>query len=824
MEGDPASQQLLLEFAAWESTPRPPKPQPPSHSAEVGAGLLNSVRIPKRGHDAVDPSSSPPSSPAPVTIAPSSSETAGGKNKLKKPTKFLPSQAGKRQRIDRESRHGDVYSVPESPEKRLQDGGFRLPETVNRKPLKVRQKNKTAIPDTQEDPLALPSSPPMFQDPRQEAITGVQPSGVGQPQLRSGKILQKEVGISDTARNKGPEAVVGNAPRPKATTRVHYDSQGPVLSKVVKPQQPQTEPNNSVAHNQRSRRSSPEVVIDTNRKTSQSLFSAKQREAARASRQTTQNHEHSVEPEPVDEIQPTHQPLVEAGPVDEVQSADSQQGDAPPVQHGRGKPKKSNIEPKIQGPEDASSMGIEPQNSVDKPHQHSSLQEVRQSPETTIDSLHVAIGDSEDGQEKSDEEGAEQESEGNDSQQDDHDDGIDQESEEDASRHNVEITGSDNDDTIAVNSDLTDLERVFSFIRKGKRKGKCKTKMGRNIVQECSHACERLEEEEDLSFDDVSTMAQGITKLLSASRASRDRQIQGEFKGDAYCHLFRALVKFLQAAHSWFKQNYDDPETVLEPVRFMQFFASEIHSFKVSLQSWPIDLEGRSYSSKPQRDVEDLLFRPLKEVNRHYDNMYRNIKHASDAARFREIMQREHQRREQHDVQFAEAREALRRGRQRREELELQRSEAAKKEVERYKRWQNLHIRRKQAGTDIPYRTWLDIMPLPDRAERDANGVRFERVAAFGERADAPPGEAPPNAREWSNRQTEALLDGLERFAGPSVFEWIFKECCGPRRPLREFRVADIVWKAETLRYEMIRLYRAKGWAIPEWLEGIPVL
>ncbi len=52
------------------------------------------------------------------------------------------------------------------------------------------------------------------------------------------------------------------------------------------------------------------------------------------------------------------------------------------------------------------------------------------------------------------------------------------------------------------------------------------------------------------------------------------------------------------------------------------------------------------------------------------------------------------------------------------------------------------------------------------REERDANGRRFERVPLFGERENGTRRELVGHEGQWTEEEEEALIEGLQDFAG----------------------------------------------------------
>ena len=127
--------------------------------------------------------------------------------------------------------------------------------------------------------------------------------------------------------------------------------------------------------------------------------------------------------------------------------------------------------------------------------------------------------------------------------------------------------------------------------------------------------------------------------------------------------------------------------------------------------------------------------------------------------------------------------------------------------------------------------------------ERDANGIKFERIPLFKER-DSPPHQASSvPEEEWTDRRMTALIEGLTNFAGtyflyleyshvaftnlfvgPDVFRKIFRHYCQPGGALRDLTVPELTAQAVSIRSTLLAQYQGNNWAVPEWITQIPIL
>ncbi|KAJ9627015.1 hypothetical protein H2203_003475 [Taxawa tesnikishii (nom. ined.)] len=136
--------------------------------------------------------------------------------------------------------------------------------------------------------------------------------------------------------------------------------------------------------------------------------------------------------------------------------------------------------------------------------------------------------------------------------------------------------------------------------------------------------------------------------------------------------------------------------------------------------------------------------------------------------------------------------------------------------------------RKENASNAEPDATHLNTIPLdhPERQgtlELDANGQPFERVEVFAQRNSLAPGFRPKHeAEEWPLEHSRALGEGLARFAGPMVYEQIFREYCHRDGILRPYNVSQIVAKALDIREAMIRLNEEEGKETEQWVLNIP--
>ena len=290
-------------------------------------------------------------------------------------------------------------------------------------------------------------------------------------------------------------------------------------------------------------------------------------------------------------------------------------------------------------------------------------------------------------------------------------------------------------------NELTDLDLVFKFLDCEERDGDYQTTEGLELYEACRSACELIVDN-NIQLQEISETVDTIRQKLINTRGIT-REKREIFKVDAYGHLFRSLTRFIEAVHDWADHNAD---TVghLSALRLVTPLVRDVISFKDTLASW------RPFHRKYREDrnikqVEQKLIVPLRKVAQAY--------HAA----LKQLEQDENDRKKQ---------EALQALRQEQEEEEERKAEAQRVYKEKAKIWQYLETARLMCEPDIHRRRML-IPPKRDKAgERDANGVLFDRVPLFLPREMPPPLAPNIKLKPWTDDESTALAEALQRFAG----------------------------------------------------------
>ncbi|KAF2679729.1 hypothetical protein K458DRAFT_393574 [Lentithecium fluviatile CBS 122367] len=352
------------------------------------------------------------------------------------------------------------------------------------------------------------------------------------------------------------------------------------------------------------------------------------------------------------------------------------------------------------------------------------------------------------------------------------------------------------------------LERVFAFTQLEKRHGKCRTEQAAYIKRTCRVAALSLTQP-NTTASAVLEFVEEIQAMLLDFGAESEAEERTQLKVDAYGYLFRELVAYLVALHGWLERTYGEVADSLDAMRVLFAFAKGIVLFKDTIAAWKVSLSTRYKNDHLVKDVDTKLITPLRRVVETYRVTLSLLEAAARARRI-------------HDEQRRKRDELLEEQRRRETNVYAQK--------ERWKRWQDLHVWRQQCEPDPLRRRNLYIdqalfaKRLPYSDERDANGLKFERVPLFKER-DSPMRPDSSGAEEgWIDEEYETLIEGLQEFAGPDVFRKIFKQHCRPGGALRDFNVAEITAQAANIRSTLIAQYQSEGWVVDDWIKQIPIL
>jgi hypothetical protein len=329
-------------------------------------------------------------------------------------------------------------------------------------------------------------------------------------------------------------------------------------------------------------------------------------------------------------------------------------------------------------------------------------------------------------------------------------------------------------------------------------------------------------QETDLADDDITESIEDIRRVIKTITETTE-DIHRSLKSDIYCHVFYSLAQVLQALHYHFTESAGDITKSLETLRLFVPFMRDILALKDAVAGWKVAVPQRYKGDRIVKDVDSHLIAPLREVEK---NLIRRLSQLETKERSRQKLVDVQHQLEEEQFELLRQEEAL----------------AARKK--RWKRWQELHIKRMQCEIDPLRRRKLVIIKFEDLEEKDANGLKFERLPLFRNRLAPPLRWASTIAQEarWSAKQETALIDGLKTYAGelhtlvttslpmltqrvgPRVFDNICDKQCRPGGLLREFSVTEIIAKATWVRSSYEKLQQEHGWVLPAWVKQMPTL
>lgn len=368
------------------------------------------------------------------------------------------------------------------------------------------------------------------------------------------------------------------------------------------------------------------------------------------------------------------------------------------------------------------------------------------------------------------------------------------------------------------------LVEVFKFLDPRGRSGDCRTEDAIAVKQACQKALDILADP-DATLEDVAVPTKLLLMRLSEYGENSTKEQHKSLKVDAYAYLFQYVVGYLKSLHRWLKRRHGHYQSSLKAMSIIAPLVSAIVSLKDKIAHWQAKLPIRYKGDRIIKDVDTNLIVPLRRLSAGYITALYILK--DDAKKELE-------------------REALARKRHEQKQQKLRQQEMEAVRNHRLNRWIELHVCRLRVEPDPRLRQSLrmdqDVFDkkmarLTDNAiqvremhevheERDANGIPFSRVDLFKKRLVPP---ASPRLaeleKEWTDEQMWALVEGLQKFMGPHVFQKIFNRYCGSDEPLRFFGVPEITAKAAEVRMLLLRRYEKQEWSdVPEWILLIPVL
>ncbi|KAF1999282.1 hypothetical protein P154DRAFT_523485 [Amniculicola lignicola CBS 123094] len=350
---------------------------------------------------------------------------------------------------------------------------------------------------------------------------------------------------------------------------------------------------------------------------------------------------------------------------------------------------------------------------------------------------------------------------------------------------------------------LIGIRWMRKFGNSSSRSGRCQTTQGSAIRSECRALRRLFGDEDDMDAEKVAVSLKGLHDKLRAIHDIEDVVEQAELKTDAYGYLFRALALVFVDVHAWALTAYGD-DLGIETLQTLRPLMRDILSFKDTIRLWNVGIGNRFQGDSMIRDVQTQFLNPLHRLKALYNTQLSVQKATLEQKRTRE-----------------EAREVWRK----KEEDEERKRTAVELRKRRWEHWQYLHVQRLTCEPDIRRSRHLRITPIEDVEETDANGVPFERVPAFRDRVTPPRRLPHVTGNDWKDDELTVLIGSLEKYAGPRVFENIFKKHCRVGGILRHYNVAEITSQAAYVCAGIKKSYQEKNWGdVPEWVGKIPVL
>ncbi|KAF2847427.1 hypothetical protein T440DRAFT_557349 [Plenodomus tracheiphilus IPT5] len=342
------------------------------------------------------------------------------------------------------------------------------------------------------------------------------------------------------------------------------------------------------------------------------------------------------------------------------------------------------------------------------------------------------------------------------------------------------------------------IDTVFEFLGRERRSGTCQTAYGSTIRRICKENRNALMND-DSTLATVMASAGAIRDVIQQTLLEVQENDRRALKRDAYAYLFRALLLLLKAAFNWLHERDVVIMASLDAMRIVTPFMREILSLKNTIARWRVSVPQRFKGDSLIMEVDSHLIVPLRQVYKAYSVKLSQL----EAAEERRMLHRK-LRKEEADKQG--------------------RSKALARRRQRQQRWQDLHIARMQFEPD-PFRRRRLVITCPgDLEERDANGIKFERVPVFKPRSSPPLHREAAHSQEstWTDEEEILLLEAVQAYAGTQLYEHIFRAHCRPGGILRDFTVAEIVAKVSWIRSSWFRLQQEKGWEAPTWVQELP--
>ena len=291
------------------------------------------------------------------------------------------------------------------------------------------------------------------------------------------------------------------------------------------------------------------------------------------------------------------------------------------------------------------------------------------------------------------------------------------------------------------------LSVIFEFLTFEERAGSCRTELGLSIKRLCEKSCQAIGKYNDLV--EIISINDAVRNSLKQIGSDVTEDDQRSFKSDAYSFLFRALTLYLKAVYTCLYTGFDAVAESLDATRVLCALIRAILALKDTVAKWKVSIYQRYKGDRIIMDVDSSLIVPLRKVYKIFHD------------KVGQLEAQERRRQDYRNLQREVSEEA---------KQDQQRSEFEAARKARWRRWQNLHIARMQCEPDPRRRRKLVIVQVGDSEEKDANGIRFERLPVFKSRSIPPLHWATTRPEEpvWTVQEELTLLGGLQKFAGMS--------------------------------------------------------
>ncbi|KJX97644.1 hypothetical protein TI39_contig475g00023 [Zymoseptoria brevis] len=320
----------------------------------------------------------------------------------------------------------------------------------------------------------------------------------------------------------------------------------------------------------------------------------------------------------------------------------------------------------------------------------------------------------------------------------------------------------------------------------------CK-KASKKLKQPASRSSDRLP-----CMDELGLIEDGLLDLNNNQAYFKSRTKMENM----YFHLVPSLVRLLREVIHYFQARDNLASTrssiKIDNVRFVVQLMRPIVNLKGTLEKYQ-----KPDGLNMKLPVRNGVLLPLNEVRIALQGVVASHNRREELAR----------QRSQDAILAAE-----------REQRWVEEAEEARRRQYQKKKWQQLHLQRRDAEYIIDSVAKLDHLAVPPLVDIDHNGEPFERIALFTPRVGPPPSKTTAaRAKIRPEHEVAALEAGLKAYAGPHVYQDIFKTYCVQHGVLTEWSVTEIVTlAADIVAVEKQEQMKEQGY-VEDWVEQIPL-